>query len=49
MRPASDPAPLRQRIAQAFGGAVPVVFLQADICRQELLIEIEGLAVSAAR
>lgn len=28
--------------------AVPVVFLQGDICRSELLVEVEGLAVSAA-
>jgi hypothetical protein len=27
---------------------VPMLFLQADICRRELLIEIEGLAVSPA-
>lgn len=48
LRPDYDPAPLRERINQAFGRAAPMVFLQADICRQELLIEIEGLAVSAA-
>jgi chorismate lyase/3-hydroxybenzoate synthase len=48
VRPDSDPAPLRQRIVQTFGDAVAMVFLQADICRQELLIEIEGLAISAA-
>jgi chorismate lyase/3-hydroxybenzoate synthase len=48
VRPASDPAPLRRRIVQAFGSAVPMLFLQADICRRELLIEIEGLAVSPA-
>ena len=48
VRPDYDPAPLRERINQAFGRAAPMMFLQADICRQELLIEIEGLAVSAA-
>ena len=48
VRPDCDPTPLRERINQAFGRTVPMVFLQADICRQELLIEIEGLAISAA-
>ena len=48
VRTDSDPAPLRERIVQAFGSAVPMVFLRGDICRRELLIEIEGLAVSAA-
>ncbi len=48
VRPDCASTPLRERIAQAVGSAVPMVFLQADICRQELLIEIEGLAVSAA-
>ncbi len=48
VRTDSDPAPLRERIVQAFGRAVPMVFLQGDVCRRELLIEIEGLAVSTA-
>ena len=48
VRPDYDPAPLREHIAQAVGSTVPMLFLQADVCRQELLIEIEGLAVSAA-
>ncbi|HHW75771.1 MAG TPA: hypothetical protein GX399_01840 [Xanthomonadaceae bacterium] len=43
-----DPAPLRQRIARTFGAHVPLLFLHADICRRELLVEIEGLAVGAA-
>jgi len=44
-----DPAPLRDRIVQAFGTAVPMLFLRADICRRELLIEIEGMAVGIAQ
>ena len=48
VRPDCDPTPLRERINQAVGRTVPMVFLQADICRRELLIEIEGLAISAA-
>lgn len=40
-----DLAPLRARLGQTFGD-VPVQLLQGAICRQELLIEIEGLATS---
>ena len=40
-----DLNPMRTRLAEAFG-AVPVLFLHGAICRQELLIEIEGLATS---
>jgi chorismate lyase/3-hydroxybenzoate synthase len=43
-----DPAPVRERIARTFGPDVPLLLLRADICRQDLLIEIEGLAASAA-
>jgi len=45
----ADPAALRHRIVQAFGVDVPMLFLRADICRRELLIEIEGMAVGTAR
>lgn len=44
LRSALDPAPLRARIAQACGQTVPLLFLQGAICRQELLLEIEGVA-----
>ncbi len=43
-----DPAPLRVRIARTFGDNIPLLFLRADICRRELLIEIEGLATEFA-
>ncbi len=36
------------RIAAKFGAATPVLLLQGDICRRELLVEIEGMAVSEA-
>lgn len=42
----SDLQPLRARIAQAFGATVPLLFLRGDICRRELLIEIEGFAIN---
>ena len=47
-RPDLDPTPLRQRIVHALGAEPPMLFLRADICRQDLLIEIEGLALSPA-
>lgn len=37
---------VRERIAARFGAATPVLVLQGDICRQDLLVEIEGLAIS---
>ena len=46
VQPDLDPAPARERIARAFGPDIPLLFLRADICRRELLIEIEGLAAT---
>ena len=37
---------VRARIAAKFGAETPVVVLQGDVCRTELLVEIEGLAIS---
>ncbi|MBL8258880.1 MAG: hypothetical protein JNM60_03585 [Candidatus Competibacteraceae bacterium] len=48
VRPELDPAPLRERIARTFGERTPLLFLRADICRRELLLEIEGLATAPA-
>lgn len=48
VRPELDPAPLRHRIVRVFGADVPMLFLHADICRRELLVEIEGLATGIA-
>ncbi|MFZ1827197.1 MAG: hypothetical protein WAW42_00170 [Candidatus Competibacteraceae bacterium] len=45
-RPDLDPAPLRAGIADALGADIALLFLHADICRRELLVEIEGLAVA---
>lgn len=47
VRPDLDLTPLRERIVRAFGPDTPLLFLRADICRRELLVEIEGLAASA--
>lgn len=35
---------VREALSRAYGPHVPVLVLQADICRAELLVEIEGLA-----
>jgi enamine deaminase RidA (YjgF/YER057c/UK114 family) len=40
-RPADLPV-IRSELAAALGGAARVVYLQADICRQDLLVEIEA-------
>ncbi|MCB1822019.1 MAG: hypothetical protein KDI73_10630 [Candidatus Competibacteraceae bacterium] len=44
-----DPVSLRHRMVQTFGANTPMLFLRADICRRELLIEIEGMAVGVAQ
>lgn len=36
---------LRERLAARFGVPTPVLVLRGDICRRELLLEIEGLAI----
>lgn len=33
---------VRNALAEAFGTQTPVAFLQAQICRRELLLEVEG-------
>jgi enamine deaminase RidA (YjgF/YER057c/UK114 family) len=38
---------VRDCVAEALGSGTRAVYLQADICRQELLVEIEGVCVSA--
>lgn len=40
-------APLQERIRERFG-PVPAVFLHGDICRRDLLIEIEGIGIAGA-
>ena len=43
IRHASDLAVIRAAVERAFP-AVPTRYLQGDICRKELLVELEGLA-----
>ena len=44
-RPEDLPA-VRAGVAARVGSALPVLYLQADICREELLVEIEGVAAA---
>lgn len=44
IRHAADLSVVRDAIEQHIGGAVNALFVQADICRQELLLEIEATA-----
>lgn len=46
VREAGDFQIIRETLASLIGGA-EVVYLQADICRQELLLEIEASALHA--
>jgi chorismate lyase/3-hydroxybenzoate synthase len=43
LRRAEDAAPVVQQLHGRLGGELPLVILAADICRQELLIEIEAV------
>jgi len=43
VRHARDLAVLRDQLQRAFGTATEAVYLQADICRAELLMEVEGV------
>lgn len=44
LRETADTARLRTRLAHRFGAGVPVLFLRGDICRSDLLVEVEGIA-----
>ncbi len=44
VRRTADLPTVRAAIAARLGAALPVLYLQADVCREELLVEIEGVA-----
>jgi chorismate lyase/3-hydroxybenzoate synthase len=46
LREAVDTAPLRTILARRFGDGVPLLFVRGDICRNDLLVEVEGIAES---
>ena len=45
IRHARDLTPVRQALEKAIGGSPHAVYVQADICRTDLLVEIEAFAV----
>ncbi len=45
LRPGVDAAAIAQRLRNRLGDDVPLVILAADICRSELLIEIEAVQI----
>jgi chorismate lyase/3-hydroxybenzoate synthase len=47
-RPETVQDELKTYIAQHFGSHTPTLFLQGDICRRDLLLEIEGLWATGA-
>lgn len=42
LRRGSDAASITQRLQARLGGSVPTLFLQGDICRNDLLVELEA-------
>lgn len=44
LRQTMDPADLQPILARRFGHGVRLFFLRGDICRRDLLVEIEGIA-----
>lgn len=48
LRTASDYSIVHARLAAALPAGVPVLYLKADICRTDLLLEIEGIAAPRA-
>jgi chorismate lyase/3-hydroxybenzoate synthase len=45
-RPELDIAAVQQRLGERLGADLPQVVLLGDICRQDLLLEVEGLGIS---
>jgi hypothetical protein len=44
LRHAADLAAISEVLAPTLGNKTPITFIQADICRSDLLVEIEGVA-----
>jgi chorismate lyase / 3-hydroxybenzoate synthase len=49
VRHAQDIAPIQECVEQEFGPGQHTVYLQSDICRSDLLLEIEGVSFCEAR
>ncbi len=48
IRPGHEDPALLPRVRQLFGDQVPLLCLVGDICRRDLLLEIEGLFTATA-
>lgn len=46
LRRAQDYPLVREQLQQTMGERFPILYLQADICRSDLLLEIEGIAAT---
>lgn len=49
MRPGEDAPALLARTRQLFGADTPLLCLVGDICRRDLLVEIEALCTTPLR
>jgi chorismate lyase/3-hydroxybenzoate synthase len=47
LRQGVDVVPVAQRLQKCLGGSVQALFLQGDICRNDLLLEIEAFHVGS--
>ncbi len=47
LRETAELTPFRSKIGRRFGEDVQLLFLRGDICRPDLLVEIEGIAESS--
>ncbi|MFA6921224.1 MAG: hypothetical protein WC216_05225 [Gallionella sp.] len=45
VRHPADLAPIRAELARCVGAELKALYLQADVCRQDLLLEIEAMAI----
>jgi enamine deaminase RidA (YjgF/YER057c/UK114 family) len=45
VRHAADLEPIRNELTRFVGGPIKAIYLQADVCRQDLLLEIEATAI----
>jgi len=49
VRQPADLGAIEEALAESLGSGAPIVYLQADVCREDLLVEIEATGDSAER
>jgi hypothetical protein len=49
VRQPSDLGAIEEVLAGSLGASTPVVYLRADVCREDLLVEIEATGASDSR